>query len=166
MTSPFCSAQLSLSPISHCSLCFIIQIPAVREKQSQIQVFHTICFEIMRSYGKEKKLRFPYVFMACCFFFTIIGFTFFNHFSQVLLFLPCIFNHRFLQKIFFQSSVLFLCYLQGNFSEIPTRRSINEETESLDHGETGDGFVSNIPFQVHFPLKSAKFLQCRFQIHK
>ncbi|CAA7032559.1 unnamed protein product [Microthlaspi erraticum] len=64
----------------------------------------------MRSYGKEKKLRFPYVFMACCFFLAIIGFTFFNLFSQRI------------------------------FSEIPIRRSVNQETR--------DGSVSNIPFQV------------------
>ncbi|CAE6003673.1 unnamed protein product [Arabidopsis arenosa] len=67
----------------------------------------------MRSYGKEKKLGFPYVFLACCFFLAIFGFCFFNLLSQ------------------------------RSFSEIPTRRSVNEETESLDHGS-----VSNIPFQV------------------
>ncbi|ESQ46232.1 hypothetical protein EUTSA_v10000619mg [Eutrema salsugineum] len=72
----------------------------------------------MRSYGKEKKLRPPYVFMACCFFFVITGVSFFNLFSQ------------------------------GIFSEIPIRRTVNKKTESLDHEETGDSSDSNIPFQV------------------
>ncbi|CAA0370172.1 unnamed protein product [Arabidopsis thaliana] len=70
----------------------------------------------MRSYGKEKKLVFPYVFIACCFFLAIFGFCFFNLFSQGI-----------------------------SFSEIPTtRRSVNDETDSLDHGSS----VSNIPFHV------------------
>ncbi|XP_010417065.1 PREDICTED: prolyl 4-hydroxylase 13-like [Camelina sativa] len=70
----------------------------------------------MRSYGKEKKqqLAFPYIFIALCFLFAIIGFSFFILLSQ------------------------------RRFSEIPTRRSVNEETESLDHGSV----PNNIPFQV------------------
>ncbi|CAH2061407.1 unnamed protein product [Thlaspi arvense] len=75
---------------------------------------------IMRPHGKEKKLVFPYVFMACCFFFTIIGFSYFS-----------------------QS---------------------NKKIESFDHEETGDGSVSNIPYQVlswkprtfHFPNFATK----------
>ncbi|EOA27746.1 hypothetical protein CARUB_v10023900mg [Capsella rubella] len=46
---------------------------------------------------------------------------------------------KFLLKLF-PSSVF---AVQERVSEIPTRRSVNEETESLDHGS-----VSNIPFQV------------------